>query len=121
MVRPRFRLEEKRPVKMFRRLRGLPCVTALGVLLVLGRFAQAQPPPAQGTPNASGGETIIIPESSIEHPGDVGIRSHTNIGIAVPVGGMPKQEPSAKNPQVNQTSKEKVKCRMKSKKEDGDS
>jgi hypothetical protein len=59
-------------------------------------------------PSPSGGQ-IIIPGSSVEHPGDVGIRGHTNIEIFVPSGGMPKEEPKSKNAEASPRCKVKVK------------
>jgi hypothetical protein len=57
--------------------------------VLIAMFANAKPTCAQpspnGTPNVSGG-SILIPESSLEHPGDAGVRAHTNIGIYVPLG-----------------------------------
>jgi kumamolisin len=37
---------------------------------------------AQGQSSASG--TVVVPDSSVEHPGDRGVRSHTNFVIFVP-------------------------------------
>ena len=94
----------------------LTIAVGLAGLLVLCRPIQAQVPTAKGTPSASGGEIITIPESSIEHPGDVGVRGHTNIGIAVPVGGMP-QEPKTKERKTKCIGrKDKNKCQTKSRK-----
>ena len=39
------------------------------------------------------GGQVTIPESSIEHKGDIGLRAHTNIKLFIPAGGRP--EPSA--------------------------
>ena len=42
--------------------------------------------------------TIIIPSSSIEKPGDVGKRAHTNIRMFVPAGGFTAAQPLAVGP-----------------------
>jgi hypothetical protein len=44
-------------------------------------FALAQLAPAQSSPAAG---RMIVPESSIEHPWDIGVRAHTNIVVFVP-------------------------------------
>ena len=36
--------------------------------------------------NAPSGGYIVIPESSIEKPGDAGVRAHTNVEIYIPPG-----------------------------------
>jgi hypothetical protein len=61
----------------------------LGAAVLMAMLANANAtcaqPSASGSPNVSGG-SILIPESSLEHPGDAGVRAHTNIGIYVPLG-----------------------------------
>ncbi len=51
-------------------------VAALALLLVLTSFAPAQIKPVNGK--------IITPDSSIEKPGDIGKRAHTNIHMLLP-------------------------------------
>jgi len=58
---------------------GLLAVALTVLLLGFTTPASAQSSPRQGT--------VIIPESSIEHPEDIGVRAHTNIEIFVPDGG----------------------------------
>jgi hypothetical protein len=51
---------------------------------------------------ASGGQ-VVIPESSVEKPGDVGKRGHTNIEIFVPRPGLTPPSPGVgpgANPQA---------------------
>jgi hypothetical protein len=50
---------------------------AIAALAAVGGSAQAQP---------AGGQ-VSTPGSSIEQPGDTGVRAHTNIQIFVPKGG----------------------------------
>jgi len=50
---------------------------AMAMLAAAGGSAQAQP---------AGGQ-VSTPESSIEKPGDTGVRAHTNIEIFTPKGG----------------------------------
>jgi len=50
---------------------------AMAMLAAAGGSAQAQP---------AGGQ-VSTPESSIEQPGDTGVRAHTNIEIFTPKGG----------------------------------
>ena len=33
---------------------------------------------------AQDGNQIVVPDSSIEHPGDIGVRAHTNISLVIP-------------------------------------
>jgi hypothetical protein len=65
------------------------------VLVAFSVFAMAQSYPAFALaqssspsptpPSAKSGEgSIVIPESSVEHPGDIGVRGHTNVQIFVP-------------------------------------
>jgi kumamolisin len=60
-------------------------ITAGVLLLLAARLAAAQTWP-------SGAGTVIIPNSSIEQPGDVGVRAHTNVGILVATGAIPAQK-----------------------------
>jgi hypothetical protein len=113
-------LEEKRSSTLLNRFSVRLCFTAFAALLALTPLAAAQVPPAQGTASTPIGGTIVIPESSVEHPNDVGIRAHTNIGIMVPLGGMPKMQIKAKNSPSTRGVKCQVKPQAKPKKE-GDS
>jgi len=74
-------------------------------IMFVARQAAAQHSPL------SGGQ-IIIPGSSVEHPGEVGVRGHTNIEIFVPSGGMPKEKPKYKNAEANPRCKTKVKPQL---------
>jgi hypothetical protein len=67
------------------------------VILFLTSQTRAQKPSAHDAPNASDSGMIIIPESSITHPGDAGVQGHTNIQIFVPSADMPTQDGKAKN------------------------
>jgi len=49
---------------------------------------------AQTVVRPRGGQ-VIIPSSSIEKPGDIGRRAHTNYKIFEPTGSLPKHEPQA--------------------------
>src|SRR5271166_6525 len=51
-------------------------VAALSILLVLTNLAPAQIRPVDGK--------VITPDSSIEKPGDRGMRAHTNIHVVLP-------------------------------------
>src|SRR5438128_1755909 len=94
--------------RTLRRLGMLWYATVSLFISVLTYPAAAQQP--------STGTTINIPESSVEHPGDLGVRGHTNIEIVVPRGGMPKQEPKSRNAKASQPCKKKLKPQLKSKK-----
>jgi|SRR5579871_668378 len=54
-------------------------------LLALAPGAQGQSIPGSGR--------VMIPDSSVEHPGDAGVRSHTHIQAFVPDGGLPQTGP----------------------------
>ncbi len=54
--------------------------TALAVLFVLTSLAPAQIKPASGK--------VFTPDSSIERPGDIGMRGHTNIHVFLPTKPM---------------------------------
>ena len=43
---------------------------------------------------------VIVPQSSIESPADVGVSAHTNVRMLVPSGGLPALEPEAIKPAV---------------------
>ncbi|MGD0074086.1 MAG: S53 family peptidase, partial [Candidatus Binataceae bacterium] len=38
--------------------------------------------------------TVIVPESSVEHAADIGVRAHTNVRFMVPAGGLSAAEPA---------------------------
>ncbi|MFY9644687.1 MAG: hypothetical protein WAK29_05880 [Terriglobales bacterium] len=67
-------------------------LTLLATLFAVTQFGVAQASPS--------GDRIIIPESSIEHPQDIGVRAHTNISIVLPgsVEIAPNGAPVAENP-----------------------
>jgi hypothetical protein len=54
---------------------------ALVVALALPAASSAQVPPAPG------GGQVAVPGSSIEKPGDTGVRAHTNVEIFIPNRG----------------------------------
>ena len=63
------------------------CLASLlaAVALPAAGYGQAQPAP--------GGGQVSVPGSSIEKPGDTGVRAHTNVEIFIPnrgAGGAPK-------------------------------
>ena len=43
---------------------------------------------AQAEPMAARGGQVVVPDSSIEYPADIGRRAHTNIRLFVPTGGL---------------------------------
>jgi len=43
---------------------------------------------------------VIIPESSVEHPADLGVRAHTNVRFLIPPGGLPTLGAAAAQPAV---------------------
>ena len=100
--------KEKRTTGL-RGLTGLLIVAPLVAPLMLARPARAQGSSAQGPSTVPGGGPIVIPESSIEHPGDVGVRAHTHIGIAGRFGDTPNQELKEKDSQASQGSKPEAK------------
>ena len=69
---------------------GLLAVALTVLLLGFTTPAPAQSPQRHGT--------VIIPESSIEHPEDIGVRAHTNIRIFVPDVVEPSSYPPGENP-----------------------
>ena len=64
------------PRRLFVKVRPLAGAVALGALAAGGAYGQAMP---------RGGD-VIIPESSLEAPADIGIRAHTNLKIFAPRG-----------------------------------
>lgn len=54
-----------------------------------GQHALAQ------SPRTPRGGQVIAPDSSVEQPGDIGVRAHTNIKYFVPTGGMGSVRPPA--------------------------
>ncbi len=56
-------------------------ISSLGVLLLLG-FAQSV---AAQTPRAK--MHIVVPQSSVAHPGDAGVKAHTNLLVMMPESG----------------------------------
>jgi subtilase family serine protease len=52
------------------------CATALTVVLVFAGLAPAQIRPVSGK--------VFTPDSSIERPGDIGLRAHTNVHVFLP-------------------------------------
>ncbi len=61
-----------------RRSIGSLALAASGLLLWFAVSASAQHPPRRGT--------VIVPDTSVEHPGDAGLHAHTNHLIFVPEG-----------------------------------
>lgn len=78
-------------MKFLRYLRTTDLIgsTALAAAVVLLSFAM--PALAQDSNSPATGK-IIVPASSIEHPGDAGVRFHTNYEIFVPAGGLPQDK-----------------------------
>ncbi len=73
--------------------RPIPFVLLVAVLLLVSRLpALGQSSPAVGT--------VIAPSSSIEHPEDLGVRTHTNFAILVRSagGGSASNSPSGETP-----------------------
>ncbi len=75
-----------------RRVNGL-----LGVAAALMLAVYAQPASGQNT-RAKG--TVVVPASSVEHPEDIGVRSHTNYRILVPSEGPAAQQNKGANAQT---------------------
>ena len=71
------------PRRSFAKVRPLAGAIALGALAAGGAYGPATP---------RGGD-VIIPESSLEAPADIGIRAHTNLKIFMPRGGMADARP----------------------------
>jgi kumamolisin len=70
----------------------LKSVAATTLLLLFARSATAQ---VMSSPGA--GE-VIVPQSSVLHPSDFGVRAHTNIKIFAPLGGMSNLPPAGIHP-----------------------
>jgi subtilase family serine protease len=70
-------------------------IVLLALALTVLLLGFTTPAPAQSSP-AKG--TVIVPESSIVHPGDAGVRAHTNILIFVPDEVEPGSYPAGENP-----------------------
>jgi kumamolisin len=62
-----------------------------GVLMLLS----VRPAAAQLWPSGAG--TVVIPQSSIEQPGDIGVRAHTNVGILLASGAVPAKPGQAQS------------------------
>jgi hypothetical protein len=112
---------QPRPPRSWVWLKALLCAMTWGLTLIFLRLAMAQQssPSKQSSPaqqTLSGGK-IIIPESSVERPGEVGNRGHTNIEIFVPRGGWPKGSEGA-TPQVSEGCEGKNRHQQKPKRED---
>ncbi|MGA9530141.1 MAG: S53 family peptidase [Terriglobales bacterium] len=74
---------------MSRRVLAVASTIALSLGLCAQSFAQE---------SAGHKGTIVIPSSSIEKPGDIGQRAHTNIRMFVPTGGFSSAQPLAAGP-----------------------
>jgi len=74
-----------------RRFSWLMCVSATILVAGLGSPTWAQ--------NHGGRGTVVIPASSIEHPEDIGVRSHTNFRIFVPSEGPAAMQNKGAKPQ----------------------
>jgi kumamolisin len=48
---------------------------------------------AQAEPIAARGGQVVVPDSSIEYPADIGLHAHTNIRLFVPTGGLDQVAP----------------------------
>jgi kumamolisin len=59
------------------------------IAIVASFLLSAQLARAQGYPPGA----IVIPQSSIENPGDIGVRAHTNVGLVVPFTGLTAAQP----------------------------
>ncbi len=68
---------------------------AFFVLAAAARLLAAGVADAQAAP---GGGQVVIPQSSVEKPGDVGKRAHTNIEIFVPNPGTGLTPPAPPSP-----------------------
>jgi kumamolisin len=71
------------PGRFFVKVRPLVGAAALGALAAGAAYGETTP---------RGGD-MIIPESSLEGPEDIGVRAHTNFRIFVPKGGMDNMRP----------------------------
>lgn len=72
----------------------MPLVAATTLLMVGtsafaagGAFGATPYPPSAGNPGAAGGTYSVTPHSSIEKPGDAGLRAHTHFRMMEPSGG----------------------------------
>ncbi|MFZ0888395.1 MAG: hypothetical protein WA005_08080 [Candidatus Binataceae bacterium] len=77
---------------MTRRIEAI-AVGAAVLLFGFATSARAQNSSANPTPAKSGEGRVIIPESAIEHPGDIGVRAHTPLRIFVPASAASTAQP----------------------------
>src|SRR5215469_13722929 len=77
--------------------RRLAMTIALGCAgIVVGAAAQtvtSLPSPAIAQRTSTRGR-VVTPQSNLEHPGDPGVRAHTNVELLVPAGSGPRTSPA---------------------------
>ena len=77
--------------------RRLAMTIALGCAgIVVGAAAQtvtSLPSPAIAQRTSTRGR-VVTPQSNLEHPGDLGVRAHTNVELLVPAGSGPRTSPA---------------------------
>ena len=69
-------------------------VAALVLMVLAGAFSIACSDEDRAERKVPGG-TVTTPESSVQKPGDVGVRSHSNVEIFTPNEKPPPQPPSS--------------------------
>lgn len=85
--------------RVMRRAIESMAIVAAALLLGITTRVRAQDSTPTSTPARSGEAKVVVPESSVEHPGDVGVRAHTNYEILVPSGGF-RTQPTPGSPRA---------------------
>ena len=78
-------------------MRGSRMTGAITSIAAAGTLLLGAAPAARAETLPARGGQVVVPDSSIEYPDEIGVSAHTNLRLFVPTGGMDRVEPPALN------------------------
>ena len=78
-------------------MRGSRMTGAITSIAAVGTLLLGAVPAARAETLPARGGQVVVPDSSIEYPDEIGVSAHTNLRLFVPTGGMDRVEPPALN------------------------